>query len=142
MLLFSVVAWRRWWWISPLVVFGLFVAVVTVTHDIVHRTIGLSARASDWSLFAMGVVLLESGHAYRATHAQHHRLFPHPDDPEGYPAGLSLVGAVCYGPVFLVRLWCWSYRRGADRGWLLAEAAVPVAVLAGALWPGRTLREC
>jgi beta-carotene hydroxylase len=136
-LLFAAVAWQRWWWISPLIVFGLFVAVVTVTHDVVHRTIGLSARATDWWLFAMGLVLLESGHAYRATHAQHHRTFPHPDDPEGYPADLSLVGAVCYGPVFLIRLWCWSYCRGADRGWLLAEAAAPVVAIAGGAlaWP-------
>jgi len=135
--LFAVAAWQRWWWASPLIVFGVFVAVVTVTHDVVHRTIGLSARATDWWLFALGLVLLESGHAYRATHAQHHRLFPHPDDPEGYPAGLSMAGAVCYGSVFLIRLWHWSYRRGADRGWLLAEAAAPAAALAGGVlaWP-------
>ena len=31
-------------------------------------------------------LLLESGHAYRATHMQHHRVFPGPDDPEGDPA--------------------------------------------------------
>lgn len=137
LLVFSMAAWRHWWWISPLIVFGVFVSVVTVTHDVVHRTIGLSARATDWTLFAMGLVLLESGHGYRTTHTQHHRFFPHADDPEGYPAGLSLAGAVCYGPVFLIRLWCWSYRRGADRGWLLAEAAAPAAVSAGGAlaWP-------
>ena len=130
-LAFAVLAWLRWWWLTPPVVFGVFVAVVTVTHDVVHRTIGLSARATNWALFAMGLVLLESGHAYQATHAQHHRLFPHPDDPEGYPANLSMVGAICYGPVFLARLWWWSYRRGRDRPWLLAEAAAPIAALIG-----------
>ena len=97
----------------------------------VHRTIGLSARATNWALFAMGLVLLESGHAYQATHAQHHRLFPHPEDPEGYPANLSMVGAICYGPVFLARLWWWSYRRGRNRRWLLAEAAPPIVALTG-----------
>ncbi|MEY9966281.1 fatty acid desaturase [Streptacidiphilus sp. MAP12-16] len=137
MLCFAVAAWLQWWWLTPVIVFATFVAVVTVTHDVVHHTLGLSARATDWGLFAMGLVLLESGHAYRATHTQHHRLFPHPDDPEGYPAELTLLGAVCYGPVFLARLWCWSYRRGADRGWLLAEAAAPFALLGvGVLaWP-------
>jgi phytoene dehydrogenase-like protein len=98
---------------------------------VVHRTIGLSPRATDWALFAMGLVLLESGHAYRSTHTQHHRIFPHPDDPEGYPAELSLLGAVCYGPVFLVRLWFWSYRRGRDRRRLLAEATALFAALGG-----------
>jgi fatty acid desaturase len=136
---FVVVAALGWWWVTPLVVFGIFVAVVTATHDVVHRTLGLSARATDVWLFLLGLVLLESGHAYRMTHRQHHRLFPSPEDPEGYPADLSLTGAVLYGPVFLVRLWCWSFVRGrrTERAWLLAEAAVPVAAVVGGilLWP-------
>jgi beta-carotene hydroxylase len=114
------------------------VAVVTATHDVVHRTLGLTNGQTDVWLFFLGLVLLESGHAYRMTHRQHHRLFPSPEDPEGYPANLSLVGAVLYGPVFLVRLWCWSFAR-ADRWtrrWLVAEACAPfIAVSAGiAYW--------
>lgn len=137
LLLFAAVTWAGWWWISPLIVFGVFVAVVTVTHDVVHRAIGLSATAADWALFAMGLILLESGHAYRATHRQHHRMFPDPSDPEGYPAELSMIGAICYGPIFLIRLWCWAYSRGTDRGWLVAEAAGPFAALAASVlaWP-------
>jgi beta-carotene hydroxylase len=92
---FALVAWAGWWWLTPLVVFGVFIAVVTVTHDVVHRALGLSARQTEWALFLMGLVLLESGHAYRSTHVQHHRLFPSDEDPEGYPAKLSLLGAVC-----------------------------------------------
>lgn len=126
---FGTAAWLGWWWLTPVLMFGVFVAVVTATHDVVHRTMGLSDRATDWALFALGAVLLESGHAYRATHIQHHRLFPHPDDPEGYPAELSMPAAILYGPVFLARLWGWAFRRGRDRGWLAAEAAVPFAVL-------------
>jgi beta-carotene hydroxylase len=137
--LFVFAAWLRWWWVTPLIVFGIFVAVVTATHDVVHRTLGLSERQTNLWLFLSGLVLLESGHAYQMTHRQHHRLFPSADDPEGYPAELSLFGAVCYGPVFLVRLWIWSYGRAGRRGraWLLAEAVAPVAAVAGgvALWP-------
>jgi beta-carotene hydroxylase len=134
-----VVAWG-WWWATPIVMFGIFVAVVTITHDVVHRCVGLGRRATDWALFALGLVLLESGHAYQITHLQHHRLFPHKDDPEGYPAGLTFLGAVCYGPVFLVRLWWWAFRhsagRRAARAWLLAEAAAPIIAVVGgvALW--------
>jgi beta-carotene hydroxylase len=120
------------WWLTPFIMFGIFVAVVTVTHDVVHRSIGLGPRGSEWALFLCGLTLLESGHAYRATHLQHHRAFPSAadDDPEGYPAHFGLVRAACYGPVFLVRLWWWAYRRGRQRGWLLAEAIVPVLVCA------------
>jgi fatty acid desaturase len=128
---FALAAVMHWWWATPVIVFGIFVAVVTVTHDVVHRTLGLSARRTDIWLFVLGTVLLESGHAYRMTHHQHHRLFPDPADPEGYPAELSLLGAVVYGPVFLVRLWVWSVRRAstAGRAVLAAEALMPVAAL-------------
>ncbi len=102
---FVLLVWFGLWWLTPLAMFAIFVAVVTATHDVVHRTLGLRDRQTDLALFLLGVVLLESGHAYRVTHQQHHRLFPDGDDPEGYPAKLSLFGAVCYGPVFLVRLW-------------------------------------
>jgi len=136
---FAVAVWAGWWWITPLVMFGIFVAVVTVTHDAVHRCLGLGRRGTDWALFALGLVLLESGHAYQLTHLQHHRTFPSDDDPEGYPANLSFLGAVFYGPVFLVRLWFWAWRRGREaRGWLLAEAAAPILAVAGGivLWDG------
>jgi fatty acid desaturase len=121
---FVVAAWMGWWWLTPVIMFGIFVAVVTVTHDVVHRAIGLSSRRSEWALFALGLVLLESGHAYRATHLQHHRLFA--------------LGALAYGPVFLARLWWWAWRRSpADRGWLAVEGAAPFAAIAAgiALWP-------
>lgn len=134
---FGIAAWRGWWWLTPIIVFGVFVAVVTVTHDVVHRSLGLTKGQTEWALFFFGLVLLESGHAYRATHMQHHRLFPSDDDPEGYPANLTLLGAVCYGPVFLIRLWWWAYRRAekdTQRAWLIAEAAAPfLAIVAGIL---------
>ncbi|MGP4025389.1 fatty acid desaturase family protein [Actinomadura sp. 3N407] len=127
-------AWVAGWrWLTPLIAFGIFVAVVTATHDVVHRSLGLGKRATEWALFLLGTVLLESGHAYRATHLQHHRTFPSDEDPEGYPANLSAFGAILYGPVFLIRLWWWAYRRGpaGQRAWLLAEAALPFAVIGG-----------
>jgi fatty acid desaturase len=141
-LIFVLVAYLRWWWFTPLVMFAIFVMVVTVTHDVVHRSIGLDRRRTDLALFFMGLVLLESGHAYRITHLQHHRLFPSDDDPEGYPANLSFAGAVVYGPVFLARLWLWSFRRSGDdvrtRRWLVAEGAMPFLVLgAGILLASR-----
>lgn len=126
------------WWLTPFAVFLVFVAVVTVTHDVVHGSLGLSRRQTEWALFAMGAVLLESGHAYRVTHLRHHRVFPGPDDPEGDPARLSLLKAVLWGPLFLPRLWYWSYARskarGATRRWLVAEAAWALAVAATGLW--------
>ena len=138
---YAVAAYLEWWWLTPLIVFLIFVAVVTVTHDVVHGSLGLSPRQTEWALYAFGAVLLESGHAYRVSHLQHHRVFPGPDDPEGDPARMSFWGAVAYGPVFLPRLWWWAFRRVGprpdQRAWLLVEAAGMLAVpVAGVLlWP-------
>jgi beta-carotene hydroxylase len=129
---FAFFVWLGWWWLTPIIVFLIFVAVVTVTHDVVHGSLGLGPRQTEWALFVFGAVLLESGHAYRASHLQHHRHFPGPDDPEGDPARMSLLRAILYGPLFLPRLWWWAYRRArgqpGQRLWLLAEAAWAVAV--------------
>lgn len=138
---YAVAAYFGWWWLTPLLAFLIFVAVVTVTHDVVHEALGLGPRQTEWALFCFGALLLESGHAYRTTHLQHHRAFPGPDDPEGDPARMSLWAAVLHGVVFLPRLWWWAFRRNRDRPgqrrWLLAEAAWALAVpAAGVLfWP-------
>jgi beta-carotene hydroxylase len=133
---YAIAAHLGWWWLTPVLVFLIFVAVVTVTHDVVHNTMGLTRRQNDWALFLMGLVLLESGHAYRITHHQHHAHFPaddDSDDPEGYPAKLTLLGAVFYGPIFLWRLWAWAFAQSAgkleQRTWLLVELAAPFVAL-------------
>ena len=137
---YALAAYAGLWWLTPFLVFLVFVAVVTVTHDVVHGSLGLSRRQTEWALFALGAVLLESGHAYRATHLRHHRVFPGPDDPEGDPSRISLFQAVLWGPLFLPRLWCWSYARtrgkpgSALRRWLVVEAAWAVAVPVAGLW--------
>ncbi len=129
------------WWLTPVLVFLIFVAVVTVTHDVVHGSLGLSQRQTDWALFTLGAILLESGHAYRSTHLRHHRVFPGPDDPEGDPARMGLLKAVLWGPVFLPRLWLWAFLRSrpgcAERRWLMAEAAWVLAFAVAGVWLAR-----
>lgn len=135
---YALAAYAGLWWLTPFLVFLVFVAVVTATHDVVHGSLGLSRRQTEWALFALGAVLLESGHAYRATHLRHHHAFPGPDDPEGDPARMSLRKAILWGPLFLPRLWCWAYARnrpgGAMRRWLIAEAAWALVVPAAGVW--------
>ncbi len=134
---YSLAAGLGLWWATPLLVFLTFIAVVTATHDVVHGTLGLTRRQTDWALFALGATLLESGHAYRSTHLRHHRVFPGLDDPEGDPARRGIVGAILDGPLFLPRLWWWAYRRarprGAERLWLRAEAGWALGFLVASL---------
>lgn len=138
---YALVTWLGWWWLTPLIVFLIFIAIVTVTHDVVHCSLGLGPRQTDWALFVFGAVLLESGHAYRLSHLRHHQAFPGPDDPEGDPARMSFWGAMLYGPIFLPRLRWWAYRRAEGRPlqrlWLVLEAgwAVSVPIAGALLWP-------
>ena len=130
---FVAACYFRLWWIAPLIVFAIFVSVVTVTHDVVHTALGLGRRAGDVALFALGLVLLESGHAYRITHRQHHHVFPGPDDPEGDPARLTFKSAILHGPLFLPRLWWWALRRSRgrhrERLFLIAEAGFALGTM-------------
>jgi beta-carotene hydroxylase len=130
---FVVAAHLGLWWLLPVIVFGIFVAIVTVTHDVVHGVLGLGPRSTEVALLVFGLMVLESGHAYRITHRQHHRVFPGPNDPEGDPARLTLVSAVLYGPLFLPRLWWWAVRasrtRWREQAFLWAEACLTLALV-------------
>jgi len=138
---YYVAAQFGYWWLTPVIVFLIFVAIVTVTHDVVHGSLGLSLRQTEWALFFFGAILLESGHAYRTTHLQHHRVFPGPDDPEGDPARMRFWAALLHGPLFLPRLWWWAYRRQQGKvsqcRWLLLEAgwALAIPIIGVFLWP-------
>jgi beta-carotene hydroxylase len=138
---YALAAYAGLWPLTPVLVFLIFVAVVAATHDVVHGSLGLSRRQTDWALFALGAILLESGHAYRATHLRHHRVFPGPGDPEGDPARMGLLKAMMWGPLFLPRLWQWAYARSrpgsAERRWLVAEAAWACAFATGGVWLAR-----
>jgi beta-carotene hydroxylase len=116
-------------WLLPAGVFVAFLSVIATTHDLVHGSLGLRRNARDLALAALPALVLQSGHVYRTTHPQHHRAFPHGEDPEGLTADASLVRTLLEGPVFLPRLWLWAHRRTAShprqRRLLLAEAAVP-----------------
>lgn len=125
-------------WLCPVGVFASFLCVIATTHDLVHGSLGLGRRGRDLALLALPVLVLQSGHVYRTTHPQHHRVFPGPDDPEGLVADRTLARTLLEGPVFLPRLWLWAYARTAthprQRRLLLLEAILPAAGIAvGAL---------
>lgn len=112
-----------WWPLAIIAVMLLFITIVASAHDLVHNALGLPSWLNDILLAGIGMLVLESGHAYKATHLQHHRMFPHQDDPEGDPARMGFWRAVAEGPIFLFRLWLWAWRhRPQLRRWLFLEA--------------------
>jgi beta-carotene hydroxylase len=136
LLAYALAAGTRHWILALAALFLLVVAVVSTMHDVVHGVLGLRRRGTDLALFGLGALVLVSGHAYRRTHQHHHRVFPDESDPEGIAAHWGPLRALADGPVHVARIWWWTLsrtRRPRARAWLIAEAAVAVALPVAAL---------
>ncbi len=132
--LYVVFAALGWWPLAVVAVMLLFITIVQSAHDLAHQVLGLPRWFNETMLCLVGMLVLESGHAYRVTHLQHHRRFPADDDPEGDPARMSFWRSITEGPIFLFRLWVWAWQRApAERGWLAVEAGWFVGVVIAGL---------
>lgn len=124
------------WWVAAFgsVVALSFVTFGSVSHDLVHSSLGLSRRANDLLLSAVELLMLRSGRAYRLVHLNHHARYPDAEhDPEAAAAFGSVIAAILSGPLFFPRLWCWAFRRyPAHRRRLAVEAALVLALATGA----------
>src|SRR5688572_25220185 len=121
--LYFVFAWLRWW---PLAVFSLvalsFVTYGSISHDLVHRNLGLPRTVNDLLLSVIELLALRSGHAYRMAHLHHHARFPHSDDIEGSAAKMSLLRTLFEGVIFQFKIWFWAVKRPKqDRPLILFE---------------------
>jgi len=121
--LYFVFAWLGWW---PLAVFSLmalsFVTYGSISHDLVHRNLGLPRTVNDLLLSVIELLALRSGHAYRMAHLHHHARFPHSDDIEGSAAKMSLLRTLFEGVIFQFKIWFWAVKRPKqDRPLILLE---------------------
>ncbi|MFZ6875295.1 fatty acid desaturase family protein [Undibacterium sp. Di27W] len=139
----------QYYLLLPLVFVLHFLVAVTFTHDVLHGAAGFKPRSTEWILFAMSILLLESGHAFRQAHLHHHSHCLEQDDFEGSPAHLSLLGALKAGPGYIVRHWLHAYRLSKNptqKRWMLAElyAAILGIVLAILVlpWTAAPLTYC
>ena len=74
-----------------------FVTYGSISHDLVHRSLGLPRTLNDLLLCVIELLALRSGHAYRAAHLHHHARYPHIDDVEATVARESWLGALAGG---------------------------------------------
>ena len=130
--LYLTFAWLRLW---PLAVLALvylsFVTYGSISHDLVHRTLGLPRRANDVLLTVVELLAFRSGHAYRLAHLHHHARFPHGDDIEGAAARMSLLRTLWEGVIFQPRIMIWALRRhGRTHPVVIVEIILVVALLA------------
>jgi beta-carotene hydroxylase len=119
------------WW--PLAVLSLmclsFVTYGSISHDLVHRSLGLPRRTNDVFLSLIELLALRSGHAYRSAHLHHHARFPHRDDIEGAAAAMSLPRTLCEGVIFQFRIWLWAVKRAKQERRLIVLEGCGCATL-------------
>lgn len=129
----------RWWAALGCAVIQSFATYASVSHDLVHRNLGLSPKLNDWLLCLIELVCLRSGHAFRATHLHHHARFPAADDLEGRAAGMPWWLALRDGLTAQPCQWRWALEHAPtrERRWLVAEGvAITLLVAASvACWP-------
>jgi beta-carotene hydroxylase len=128
-----------WWTLAVFAVVALsFVTYGSISHDLVHRNLGLPRVVNDVLLSLVELLALRSGHAYQAAHLHHHARYPHPDDIESTAARRSWLGALAEGLVFQFRIWWWALRHAKHaRVCVVGEGAacLALACLAAALVP-------
>ena len=111
-----------------------FVTFGSVSHDLVHRSLGLSRSWNEAFLTAIELLMLRSGRAYRLSHLHHHARYPHRDDIEGDAAHGSASAAILSGPTYFARLWLWAVREQPEhRSRLFVEAIVAGGIAVAAL---------
>jgi beta-carotene hydroxylase len=111
-----------------------FVTYGSVSHDLVHRNLGLPRRANDAVLVLVEMLALRSGTAYRLAHLHHHSRYPAEDDVEGAASKMTLFGSLLEGVRFQAKLFAWAWKtRPRYRRALAAEGAVIAALYAGSV---------
>jgi beta-carotene hydroxylase len=108
-----------------------FATYGSISHDLVHRTLGLSRRWNEALLILIELLAFRSGHAYRLAHLHHHARFPHDDDIEGAAAKMSLGRALIEGIIFQPRIMIWAAMRpGRTRPIVVLEIVLVLCLLA------------
>lgn len=133
--LFFVLA-ARGWWVAALAcpVLLSFLTYGSISHDLVHRNLGLAKWLNEVLLCAIELMAFRSGHAYRTVHLHHHARFPADDDLEGAAARMTFWRALVEGLTLQPRLWKFAMRRnGRDRVWMIGEALAAIAMLAASI---------
>ncbi len=112
--IFLVVASNGWWLgILPSVWF-VYGSAISAVHQLIHSNMGLSSRSKNIWLFILGCLVVESGHALRATHLLHHRTDATLPDPEGYIENVSWLELPLAALKLRYLLALWGMRYGPN----------------------------
>ncbi len=123
---FFALALLRWW--APAVLCPILLSFFTyasISHDLVHRNLGLPKWLNEMLLSLTELLALRSGHAYRSSHLHHHAHFPEEDDLEGAAARMNFWQALKDGLSLQFRIYGHAWRkRGKDFAWIVLEGGL------------------
>ncbi len=121
---FFIFCGSKWWlmaFLCPVLI--SFFTYGSVSHDLVHRTLGLPRLLNETLLCAIEMLTLRSGHAYRSSHLNHHAKFPAEDDLEGAAASMSIPRSLLDGITLQYRIWYHAAKSSkVDKIWIYGEA--------------------
>ena len=119
------------WWAMALIcpILLSFFTYASVSHDLVHRTLGLPKTLNEGLLCAIELLALRSGHAYRASHFYHHAKFPAEDDLEGAASKMPFFRALLDGVTLQFRIWKHAMRMSKTDHWWIYWEGVAIVVL-------------
>ena len=133
--------WATGYWWAALMC-PVLISVFTygsVSHDLVHRNLKLPRWLNEMLLTSIEMLTLRSGHAYRASHLNHHAHFPDASDIEGAAAGMPLPRAILDGVTLQFRIWICAIRRNSPHRRLIilegcAALVIGILCFASAWW--------
>lgn len=132
--LYALIFEAGWWPVAMLLIPYIYLTAGAALHDLMHRALGIPNMVNHALLFAVGALVLESGHTLRETHQVHHRKLHTRVDPEGYVDEYTPMRALGEGLFYKHYLACWVMRnRPKSRPWVLAEGLLVQVVILLAL---------
>lgn len=99
-----------------------FVSYGSISHDLVHRVLGLPRWLNEIMLSAIEMLTLRSGHAYRHSHLNHHAHYPAEDDLEGAASKMTILQSLIDGLTLQYRIYFRALKMcKSDRNWIVGE---------------------
>lgn len=123
-----------WWLLVPAALWFHYGSTASAIHHLIHGSLGLNPRVRRTWLTVLGLLILESAHAWQATHVMHHRDGSDLPDPEGYLEYLRWRELPLGAFRWRYRMAAWGWRHGRRRRRTTLEiAAIAVATVTSVL---------
>ncbi len=123
-ILFFFSAAQGWWPVAIVSTWVVYGGGLTAIHHLIHSGMGLSPRWRRFWLSALGMLVVESGHALQVTHLAHHRGDPKLADPEGFIENVGWLGLPLASIRFRYRLALWGLKHSPRPKRVVVEMTV------------------